>query len=229
LTDVTKEAGISQLWRSLTTGFNRNTNWICAAGLLYGQYWVTVIDSTGVNRATIVIDMSTYVATIHTNIDAMMYAERISGEGTANEPGVDELFGAWLNGPRVMRLSQVWNPTTANRFDASGAAVLPTLETPFYKLGHTEEKRFRFAYVGYDLRDGGEVPKLAVGYMLSPELQTYTEGSYQFPAGTAFDRQRIDIRRKGEGVALRFRLTQPAADFRLSEIEIESHFLEGSR
>lgn len=229
LTDITKEAGISVLWRSLVTGFNRNSNWICSAGQLYGQYWVTIIDSLGVNKATIVIDLTTFAATIHTNIDGMMYAERISGEGTTSEPGVDELFGAWLNGPRVMRLSQVWLPTVSNRYDASGAAVLPTLFSPFYKLGHTEEKRFRFAYVGYDLRDGGEGPKLAVGYALSPELEAYTEGSYQFPVTTRFDRQRIDIRQKGEGVSLSFRLTQPAADFRLSEIELESHELEGSR
>jgi len=229
LTDLTKEAGISVFWRALTTGFNRNTNWICAAGLLYGQYWVTIIDNTGVNRATIVIDMTTFAVTVHTNIDAMMYAERISGEGTATEPGVDELFGAWLNGPRVMRLSQVWVPSSVNRFDASGAAVLPTLETPFYKQGRTEEKRVRFAYIGYDLRDGGEGPKLVVGYALSPELLTYTESAWQFPSGTKFDRQRVDIRQKGEGIAFRFRLTQPAADFRLSEIELEGHPLDGSR
>jgi len=235
LTNVTKEAGIEQLWRSLTTGFNRNTNWICCAGQLYGQYWVTIIDNTGINRATFVIDMSTYVATIHTNIDAMMYAERISGEGTATEPGVDELFGAWLNGPRVMRLSNVWVPSATNRYDASGAAVLPTLESPFFKQGRTEEKRFRFAYVGYDLRDGGEAPRLAVGYALSPELTTYTEPTYRdgspqtFPPTLKFNRERIDIRQKAEGVSLRLRLTQPAADFRLSEIEIEGHPVEGSR
>src|SRR5215471_2623295 len=235
LTDITKEAGISQLWRSLTTGFNRNTNWICCAGHLYGQYWVTIIDSTGINRATFVIDLTTYVATIHTNIDAMMYAERISGEGTPTEPGVDELFGGWLNGPRVMRLSNVWVPSSANRYDASGAAVLPTLETPVFKMGRTEEKRYRYAYVGYDLRDGGESPKLAIGWALSPELTTYIEPVYrdgtpqQFPAGTAFDRRRIDIRQVTEGVALRFRLTAPAADFRLAEIEFEGRPREGSR
>jgi hypothetical protein len=229
LTDITKEAGISQLWRATTTGFNRNTNWVCAAGLLYGQYYVTVIDSTGTNRLTLVIDLANFTAYTHTNIDSMMYAERISGEGTANEPGVDELFGAWLNGPRAMRLSSIWNPTISNRFDASGSPVLPTLETPYFKQGRTEEKRFRFAYVGYDLRDGGEVPKLAVGYALSPELQSYTEGTYQYPPTTRFDRQRVDIRQKSEGVSLRFRLTQPAADLRLSEIELEGHPVDGSR
>jgi hypothetical protein len=134
-----------------------------------------------------------------------------------------------------MRLSQVWVPTAANRFDASGAAVLPTLESPFFKNGTTEEKRFRFAYVGYDLRDGGETPKLAVGYALSPELQTYIEPTYrdgspqQLPPTVRFNRERIDLRQHGEGISLRFRLTQPAADFSLAEIEIEGHPLEGSR
>lgn len=235
LTDVTKEAGISIPWRALVTGFNRNTNWICTAGLLYGQYYVTVIDNTGVNRATVVIDLQSFAATIHTNIDSTMYAERISGEGTSAEPGVDELFGAWLNGPRVMRFSQIWTPTQANRFDASGAPVLPVLETPFFKQGRTEQKRFRFAYIGYDLRDGGEVPKLVVGYATSPELTTYIEPRYRdgtpqvLPATSEFTRRRIDIRQRAEGVSLRLRLTQPAADFRLSEIEIEGHPLEGSR
>jgi len=235
LTDITKEAGVSQLWRAATTGFNRNSNWICAAGILYGQYWVTVIDSSGINRLTLVLDLQNYVATTHTNIDATMYAERISGEGTPTEPGVDELFGAWLNGPRAMRLSSIWTPTSANRFDASGAAVLPVLETPFFKQGRTEEKRFRFMYVGYDLRDGGESPQMAVGYALSPELTTYKEPKYWdgtpqvYPAGAAFDRRRLDIRQHSEGISLRFRLTQAAADFRLSEIEFEGHPWEGSR
>jgi len=235
LSDITKEAGVSQLWRNATTGFNRNTNWVCAAGMLYGQYYVTVIDSSGINRMTMVLDLSNYTATTHTNIDATMYAERISGEGTPSEPGVDELFGAWLNGPRAMRLSGIWVPTSANRFDASGAAVLPVLETPFFKQGRTEEKRFRFMYVGYDLRDGGESPAMAVGYALSPELTTYKEPVYWsgapqlYPAGQAFDRRRLDIRAHSEGVSLRFRLTQAAADFRLSEIEFEGHPWEGSR
>lgn len=229
LTDITKEAGIKQLWRSLTAGFNVSTGWTCAAGMLYGQYYCTVLDPSGVSQGTIVIDQDSYVATMHTNIRAMMYADRVSAQGTASESGVDELFVAWRGGPRVLRLASFWTPTSANRYDADGTPVLPVIETPYFKQGRTEDKRIRFCYLGYDLRDGGDTPRLAVGFALSPELQAYTEGSYQFPPTTEFDRKRVDIRRRSEGFSLRIRQTAASADTRLAEIEAEGHPLEGSR
>lgn len=235
LTDVTKQCGISQLWRSTTLGFNTQTGWICAGGILYGQYYCTITDQNGLNRATFVIDLENYVCTMHTNLQATMYAQRLSGQGTSQEPGQDELFGASRVSARVMRLAPIWTPTAATRYDADGTPVLPVLEGPYWKLGHTEDKRIRFAYVGYDLRDAGDSPRLAVEYVLSPELSTYTsptnrDGSAKtMPATTQFDRRRIDIRRKAEGVALRIRQTAPSADTRLAEIELEGHPIEGSR
>lgn len=229
LTELTKEAGLSILWRSLVSGFNYSTGWKAAGGVMFGQYYCTITDNTGANIATFVIDLNTLVGTQHTNFKTMMYAPRISAQGTALEAGSDELFMAWYGGARAARLSGIWTPSSANRTDADGVAVLPSLETPYYKLGRTEEKRFRYGYLGYDLRNGGESPTLAVGYALSPELEAYTEQAYQFPAGTRFDRQRIDIRQKSEGVSLRIRQTAASSDTRLAEIELEGHPVEGSR
>lgn len=229
LTDVTKEAGLSILWRALVSGFNYGAGWKAAGGVMFGQYFCTITNAAGTNVVTFVIDLTTMVGTMASNIQTMMYAQRVSSAGTTSEAGSEELFTAWYGGPRATRLSQIWTPASANRNDGDGIAVKPTLETPFYKMGRTEEKRVRNAYVGYDLRDGGEGPKLAVGWALSPELETYTEQAYQFPAGTKFDRKRVDIRKRAEGFSLKIRQTAASADTRISEIEGEGWPVEASK
>jgi hypothetical protein len=229
LTDLTKSAELSILWRSLVSNFNYSNGWCAAGGVLHGQYHCTITDSAGLNIATFVIDLENNTGWLNSNMKATMYAARVSAQGTSLEPGSDELFGAWRSGARVMRLAQIWTPQTSNRSDADGTAVLPVMETAFFKLGRTEEKRLRFAYVGYDLRDGGEGPQMVVGWNTSPELQTYTEPTgWNFPATTRFDRRRSAIMRRAEGVALRIRQTQPSAQTRLSEIELEGWPVEGS-
>src|SRR5205823_5320316 len=103
-------------------------------------------DNNGVNLATIVISLEDKIEFHFSNTKTMMYARRSGGPGTALESGAEELFTAWYGGPRATRLSGLWAPTSANASDGDGVAVLPVLETPFYKVSATEQKRIRRVY-----------------------------------------------------------------------------------
>lgn len=230
LTDLAARGEFSTYWQTLVKDFNFGTGWKATGAVVNNDYWITVIDLAG-NDTTLVIDLEDYTMRRYSNLKVQMYAPRVSGPGTASEAGSGEMFAAWRSGPRALRLSSIWNPpgTQAGAYDANGMAVLPVVETGYYKLGFIGEKRFRRAYVGYELVDGGDVPRLAVGYVISPDSTSYVESSQLLPARSSFDRQAADIRQKAEGVAFRIRQTAASMDTRLHEIDLEAHPREASR
>ena len=58
--------------------------------------------------------------------------------------------------------------------DATGTAVTPILETPYYDLAQSKST-IRKVYFNYDLRDAAsDNPVLTASYILSPELTSYT-------------------------------------------------------
>lgn len=229
LTDLTKAGGISAYWRSLVKNFNFKTGWSASAGVLYGHYIVTILDTTGALVTTLACDIDRGVWFEFTNIKAAMYAERVSGPGTATEDGHEELFFAHRTTPRVGTMSGLWEPVAGNASDADGTAVLPRLETGFYNLGGDALKRLRWLFVSYDLRTTGASPILRVSQVLSPEDTTYDAMTPTLAATSKLERKPVNIRRKALGIAFLITQENVSSDTRLYDLEIAGHELEGTR
>ena len=196
--------------------------------MLYGYYIITIYNGSTL-VTTLLCDLERKVWFEFKNITAKMYAERTSGPGTASADGHEELFVASRAAPRVLMMSSCWNPALANASDADGAAVLPGVETPFYKLGSPGLKRIRRAYVSYDVRAAGNAPYLQVSQITSPEDTAYVNASPTLTTTTKVRKGQVEIRRKAIGVALNIEQVGASADTRLYDIELEAHDLEASR
>ena len=222
LSDMTARAGVKQRWQELVGSFNFSTGWSAAAGVYRNTYVITVYDQAG-NFVTCqcfdIVDETCYEMT---NIAARMFSQRFAGPGTATFGGAEELFFGHRTLPRVGKMSTCWMPSAAVANDGDGTAVLPVLETPFYKIGGSGKKRIRRAYITYDLRTSGGAAALAADYVLTPdEGAPYTALSGSLPLTTKDTRSRLEIRQRGIGVALRLRQTAASADTRIADIELE--------
>lgn len=227
LTDLTKAGGISLFWRELVRGFSQQQGWKAAGGVYAGNYVLTVTTPAGV-ATTLICDLDRQVWTTFTNIEAVMFAERSAGPGTALMDGSEELFFAHPNAPRAARMSTCWDPDATVALDGDGAAVLPEIEFAFDKVGETAMKRVRRAFVNYDIRTAGASPSLAVSAVFSPEDAAYTAlGS--LPTTTELTRDFVDVREQTYGIGLKIAQVGASADTRLYEIELEGHLLEGTR
>jgi hypothetical protein len=150
LTDLTEEGGVRARWRQLVSTFNFSTGWSAAAGMYGSTYLIVVHDAQGNFVTCQVCDVDLKIWYEFTNIKAQMFAERQSGPGTSQADGHEELFFAHTLQPRACAISGCWVPTIPS--DADGMAVLPVVETPFYKLGYPGLKQFRSAWITHDLR-----------------------------------------------------------------------------
>lgn len=229
LTDLTKVGGISLYWRSLISSFNFQKGWSAAAGLDRGEYTISIFNASGTLVTTLKCDIERQTWHEFTNVPAAMYAERTSGPGTATADGSEELFFAHRTLPRAEYMSSCWTPAMGNANDADGTAVLPSLETPFYKQGSAIIKRARRLYVSYDLRTGGGSPYLTVSKITSPEDTNYVACTPTLATTTKFDRKAVEVRRKALGFGFKIAQTGASADTRIGELEFEGHPEEPSK
>lgn len=229
LTDLTKVGGISNYWRALVSAFSFQQGWSAAAGIIRGEYVITIRNAAGALVTTLHCDLDRQTWHESTNINATMYAERSSGPGTATVDGHEELFFSHAAYPRSGALSTLWTPSATYALDGDGTAVLPVLETPFYKLGSEGLKRLRRAYVTYDIRTAGASPYLQAAAIFSPEDAAYENLSPTLVTTTEQQREPVEVRERALGIGLRLTQVGASADTRLAEIELEGHVLEGSR
>ncbi len=230
LTDLTARCGISIFWRKLVDQFAAKQGWSACGGVIHGSYFITVTNSSGTNLGTVVIDVERESATVFTNVKATMYAEKSAGPGTSVADGHEELFFAHSSLPRAGQVSRLWFPSAANSADADGVDVLPKLETPYYNMGTTAEKRIKQMLIGYDLRaPGGGSPYLQVETIMSPEATSYRARTPTLPATTKKTRRSVDVREKSVGVGLRIVQVGASTDTRLYEIELAGYPHEASR
>lgn len=229
LSDLATKGGISSYWRDLVSEFNFKTGWSAAAGILYGHYIITIFDNNGAYVTTLACNIEQETWFECRNINAAMYAYRSSGPGTATADGHEELFFANRSIPRVEFMSSCWEPTSSVAMDADGEAVLPSIETGFYKMSSPALKRIRRVYITHDIRSAGGSPRLDVGMTTSPEGSTYTDLTPSLPATTKQERKAIEVRRKELGVAFKIDQVGASATTSLAEIELEGHALESSR
>lgn len=229
LTNLTKNGGIVNYYRALAGSFSFQQGWRAAAGIYRDFYFITITNGAGAIVTTLVCDLDRQVWFEFTNFPVAMYAERNAGPGTVSADGHEELFFAHATLPRAGFASSAWAPSLSTANDGDGTVVLPSVETPFYKLDTVNAKRIRRARIGYDVRTAGGSPLLRVSALLSPERTTYTQLSPDLPTTTKQEREEVQIRDKALGVAFKIDQVGASADTRLYDIELEGNVLGANR
>ena len=230
LSDLATAGGISTYYRQKVSGLSFVTGAAAVAGVYRDHYVLSLHNQSGALITTLVCDIQRKVWTEWTNINALCFARRAAGPGVSGQSMSDEeLFFGHANLPRVGRISSLWTPSATYASDADGTPVQPVLETPYYRVGGLSKKRLRFIYMGYDLRDAGGAPRLALSYVLSPEPEAAYAPMYNLPTTTRFRRKRLRLARGDLGVGLRIAQAGPSASTRLYSIETEAHPWETTR
>jgi hypothetical protein len=230
LIDLTFQGGISLYYRSLISGFAFSQGWSATGGIYRDRYVLTIRNAAGSVLSTLACDLQRRVWTEWTNFPGGVFAHRSAGPGTSLFGGDEELFFAHTSLPRVGKVSSLWTPSTAFAADADGTAVLPSLETGFYKLDTDALKRLRRLFVGYDIRTAGASPLLQVSAVLSPELGlAYTALSDILPTTTRYRRKQVRVGKQGLGLGLKIQQVTASADTRIYDIGIEGHPMDSSR
>ena len=230
LTDLTAQGGISVYYRQLVSGFAFTDGWSATAGIYRDHYVLTIKNDLGVVVTTLVCDLARRVWTEWTNFPGGIFAHRPAGPGTALFGGDEELFFAHSSSPRVGKVSTLWTPSSTYANDGDGTAVLPEIEFGFFKLGTDALKRFRRAFMGYDLRAAGGGSYLKMSYTLDPGPNpTYIDLSDHYPETTNYRRKQGAIGQMAGGIGLKLTQVLASADTRFYDLSLEAHPMDPSR
>lgn len=221
LTNLAEAGGISLYYRQLVENKSFVTGLTASAGIYRDHY---VLSLKGALRdTTLVCDIQRKVWSEWTNVPSVSFAHRSSGPGTGpgTRGGDEELFFAHASLPRVGALSTLWQPGLTYAADADNSAVLPVLETPYYRLNVLSLKRIRFAYLGYDLTPAAGGAQLNCGFVLDPAPGEAYTAMQPLPTTAKYVRKRLRIGRQALGFGLRLAQAGASADTRLYSIESE--------
>lgn len=230
LVDLTYQGGISVYYRQLVAGFTFSQGWSATAGIYRDRYILTIRNASGTVLSTLVCDLTHREWSEWTNFPGGIYAHRPAGPGTSLYGGDEELFFAHGSLPYVGVTSSLWTPRLTYAYDADGTAVLPSLETGFYKIGSDYIKRFRRLFIGADIRTAGASPYLSFGYVTSPESGlAYTPMTDTFPTTTRYKRKQMRVGKFGLGLGLEITQVGASADTRIYDGSVEAYPTDPTR
>jgi hypothetical protein len=219
--DLTKQGGISTYW---TTQIASATVSVAMA-VWRGYLFISLIGASDAFVDFLVYDIRRRLWFRFQNIRAYNFATRFGA--------TDELYfsNRDTSSKRVGKLSGIFSPVSGVKNDADGDAVAPVVETGIYPVRGEGKKRFRHAYISYDLRDAAsDNPTLTVSYLTDPAGTSYTALSPTLTETTARDRKRVAFGAAPTyGVAVKVAQTNASSDTRLYALETDAHLLEGSR
>ena len=137
--NLCSQGGILSYWRTLY-----RDKLTVAADTYLDYYIITVIRTDNV-AVTLICDLNRRAWFRFNNIRARGYIHSIGEQ--------EQLWGCRKDAARLIDLSDCFFPArVALIADADGTPVLPTIETPWYRLAEEGRKRVRFAYLSYDAR-----------------------------------------------------------------------------
>lgn len=211
---LTTEGGIDTYWRSLLDGYDPST-WTICAGVIGNFYLVTITDDSG-NVTTLMCNVPQKAWWRLGNVNALMFAQAV---GTQNE-----LYYADRLNPRAVAMSGIFTPTAANKNDADGTAVQPTLTTR--ALGENlDVKAFGNGHLSYDMRaDSGDTPTLALQVARGAEAEDGFAAVAESPFAATSKAARARFSTGGDGQAASFTVAQTgaSASTQLFGIEFET-------
>lgn len=239
LLDLTKAAGISQWYREQVEGFDVQAGWHATSGIFGDNLLLSVSKRTGEltadNKMGLGIELDTMAAYEFTNINANQYASRPEMIGISTVLGVtpgERLFVAPRNKSRVIDVASFFDPDSSSGADADGTRIEPVLETRFYILASGRERRVRWLHLGYQLEDLFlDNPAIVVSITtdIREENPTYTLLPMSYGEKTTFSRERIPVRMKVRGFALKILRDNNSSNHSIHSLEVEGNELEGSR
>jgi hypothetical protein len=221
--DITDQGGIGREWRKAY-----DPTWRVSAGVVYDQYVIAMTDVVNqVFKKCFVCDLYSKSWQIFNNLPFSSFVASI-GE-------VERLFGGGLDG-KVADLSTMWTEAdaTTNNVDGNGAAVLPQLETAWYRMSENESmKRVKNIYLSLDLDEvDGEV-KVYVCEQVQPRspadwilVKTITEGDFLDNRGQSmsidgYRRRRILVGRESFGFAFKIETTGLLKNLKIYDLSAE--------
>ena len=241
--NLISQGGMLTFWRTLF----RNRQTITAASYL--DFYITTIVRTDGGVVTLICDLPKRAWFRFTNIKAISYIQSVGEQ--------ERLWAGIEPDHRLAALADCFFPPltlpTSVLTDANGVAVLPLVETPWYRMAQEGRKRSRFVYTSYDSRippgatamgwraDIDQVAQqqseaavqavqqmLEVGYMTSPNEQTYTIAG-RLPDTQRYKRYRLPIGMHPYGIAFRIRQIAPSTVTRVFDFAVEAAPEERSR
>jgi hypothetical protein len=242
--NLVSQGGILYYWRVLYDSVISIT-----ACTFLDYYIITLRRSTAPTPVTLICDLNKRQWFRFTNIDSLVYVA--SGGST----GMERIWAGIAGSKRLARIGPCFFPVSggATSVDDNGVAVLPIFETPWYRLGVEGRKRIRFAYLSYDVRLSGTTaagwrglteedlppqappevlaalaPILNVGYIRSPQEQTYTALG-NLPATSDYRRFKLPLGQFPYGAAFKVTQTQASSVTRIFDFAVEAQPAERSR
>lgn len=211
---LTDEGLIASYWQSLFSGYDPTT-WTIAAGIYRTFYIVSIIDNNGTLAATLMCNVPRRAWWRLTNIKARMFSQAVGA--------AEELYYADRATNRVGTLSGILSPASANKNDADGTAVTPTLTYRMQGQG-TGVKAFGHGQLTYDMRDASaDNPTLAVTVAPGVEATTFAAVA-ESPLAETSDaiRSRFTVNKDSQGITVKLAQTNASSKTEVYALEVES-------
>jgi hypothetical protein len=210
---LTTEGNIETYWQSLFAGYDPAT-WVVSASTYRGFYMVFILDNNGALVAGLMCNVRRRAWWRITNCRSMMLSPAVGPQ--------EELYYADRSTNRIVAMSGMFSPSSANKNDANGSAVTPLLETRM--LGHGPGmKHYGFGRLTYDMRDAAsDNPTMVVSVAPGIEATTFAAVA-ESPLAETSDavRQRFTIAKDSQGVAVRFQQQNASSKTEIYALEYE--------
>ena len=217
--NMISQGGMLYYWRTLYA-----TKLSLSACTFLDFYIITIRQTGGLPAITLVCDLNRRQWFRLGNIQALTL---ISSGGSR---GMERIWGGMQGTQRLARLGPMFFPAPSSDpvADDNGQFVLPSFETPWYRLAEEGRKRVRFAYLSYDTRSSGSSEVVELDYMTTPQADAYTTAGL-LPPGNEYDRFRIPVGKFCYGIAFHVHQIAGASVFRVFDIAVEASAAERSR
>jgi len=201
--NLTQRGGIDSYWHSLFSGYNLST-WVVSAGTFRTFLFVTILNNTLAEVATLCCYLPTLSWFRLTNMSALMYARGIGAQ--------TELYFIRNTNARVAKASSLVNPQASNKADGDGTNVTCSLQTRLLFPG-AQLQHYTDGWLLYDLRDAAaDNPTLTV--QVAPGLSPSTFSAVpESPLAetTSPARKRLTLSAVSESLSVKVSQSGPSA------------------
>lgn len=220
LTEKADGTGILSYWRTLYSTVAANSGFI-AGGILNRNYYIVTLGYSSTIVATLVCYLPRKAWMPVSNIGCIQYAPAPTGS--------DELYGATMSGHpgnRLLKFSGILAPAAANKNDADGTAVAPTVEYRMIGQG-VGLKCYGDGHLTFDMRDAAtDDPTMAVEIATGLEAESGYSAVAESPLAETTKSTRTRFFLAKDAQALNVRLTQTGASSKTELYLLEAEHRE---
>lgn len=217
---LTQQGGIRDYWRSLFTGYvsaaplPTGATWTISSGFWRGFLFVSVLDASRNLQACLMCDVARRAWWRLTNMPAMAWVASVYGT---------ELYYGDGSTNRIVTTSGIFSPTAANKADANGVAIQPTIE--FRPVGQgTGIKAYAWGHLDFDMRDAAsDNPTMAITVKTGINANvTLTPPESPLGETTTLVRPRFQINRNAQAATVALAQSGPSASTEIYALEVQN-------